>query len=98
MRVLTENDYKVMSKILNSKEKTGLSKTTGVTRQYLTEQTNLSYSKVGQALNALIEYGFVDLGIAKSRSKTYFLTTEGMLELKEITQNVIKIKEESDNE
>lgn len=94
MRVLTEKDYKVMSKILNSKEKIGMSKVTGVTRNQLRELTSLSYTKVGDALKALIEYGFVELGIAKGREKTYYLTSKGMEELRNIAMCSVKIESE----
>jgi len=92
MRVLTENDYKVMSRILNRKDDKGLSKTTGVTRSELKELTDLSYTKVGDALNLLIEYDFVSIGISKGRQKTYYLSINGLNELKSLTQKVINIK------
>jgi DNA-binding transcriptional regulator GbsR (MarR family) len=94
MRVLTEYDYKVLSKILNRDKDKGLSKTTGVTRNELKEWTGLSYTKVGDALKILIEYGFVAMGIAKGREKTYYLTPNGLTELKEITQKIINVKKE----
>lgn len=92
MRVLTENDYKVMTRIVNVKEDKGLAKNTGVTRSYLKDLTNLSYTKVGDALNLLIEYEFVSIGISKGRQKTYYLTINGLNELKSLTQKVINIK------
>ncbi|MEX0084144.1 hypothetical protein AB2T90_17095 [Clostridium butyricum] len=97
-RVLTEKDYRVMSKLLDRKNNKGLSKLTGLTRKELEVSCNVSYTKVKDALNSLIEYGFVDFGIAKGREKTYYLTQDGLNELREITKNVVKIKEESDNE
>ncbi|MBY6838809.1 hypothetical protein [Clostridium botulinum] len=95
MRILTENDYKVMTRILNRKENKGLSKTTGVTRNELKELTGLSYTKVGDALNTLIEYDFVSIGISKGRQKTYYLSVNGLNELKSLTEQVINIKKES---
>lgn len=92
MRILTENDYKVMSKILDKDGKTGLSKTTGTTVNIVAGKSNLSVTKVRDALNTLIEYGFVELGIAKGRERTYFLTPSGILELKSIVQKSISIK------
>lgn len=97
-RILTEKDYKVMSKILDRKNNKGLSKTTGLTRKELETSCNVSYSKVTDALKSLIEYGFVDIGIAKGREKTYYLTEAGLNELREITKNVIRIKEENQHE
>jgi DNA-binding transcriptional regulator GbsR (MarR family) len=95
MRILTENDYKVLGKILNRKEDKGLAKNSGVTRNELKTWTGLSYTKVGDALKILIEYEFVAMGIAKGREKTYYLTSNGLLELKTLTQKVINIKKES---
>lgn len=98
MRILTEKDYKVMSKLLNRNENKGLSKTTGLTRKELQVLCDVSYSKVRDALETLIEYEFVALGIAKGKEKTYYLTANGLNELKEITKSVVKIKEDGINE
>lgn len=98
MRVLTEKDYRVMSKLLNRKENKGLSKTTGLTRKELQTLCEVSYSKVRDALETLIEYEFVALGIAKGKEKTYYLTANGLNELKEVTKSVVKIKEDGINE
>lgn len=98
MRLLTENDYKVMSKVLDRSGESGISKTTGTTVNIVAGKSNLSISKVRDALNTLIEYGFIDMGISKGREKTYFITPEGMLELKSITQKSISIKGDVINE
>lgn len=98
MRVLTENDYKVMSKVLDRSGETGISKTTGTTVSILAEKSNLSTTKVRDALNTLIEYGYIELGISKGRERTYFLTPNGMIELKSITQKSINIKGDVINE
>lgn len=95
MRVLTEYDYRVLGKILNRKEDKGLSKTTGVTRKELEKSTELSYTKIGDALKILIELDFVSMGIAKGREKTYYLTVNGLEELKSVTQKIVNIKKES---
>jgi DNA-binding transcriptional regulator GbsR (MarR family) len=94
MRILTEYDYRVLGKILNPEKDKGLSKTSGVTRNELKERTNLSYTKVGDALKILMEYEFVAMGMAKGREKTYYLTPNGLTELKEITQKIINVKKE----
>lgn len=91
MKVLTHNDYKIMSKILNVKEKKGISKLTGVTRKQLMELANVSYTKTGDALKLLMEYGFVDHGISNGRERTYYLTQKGMLELKNIAECSIEV-------
>lgn len=91
MKILTENDYKIMSRVMNTKDKTGLSKLNGVTRKYLMESTNLSYTKVREGVNALMEHGFLDIGISKGRERTYYLTEKGLLELKTIVESSINI-------
>lgn len=98
MRILTEKDYRVMSKLLNRKENKGLSKTTGLTRKELEVLCNVSYSKIRDALETLMEYGYVNLGIAKGREKTYYLTAEGLTELKNVAKSVVDIKEDGINE
>jgi DNA-binding transcriptional regulator GbsR (MarR family) len=97
MRVLTEKDYKVLGKILNRANDKGLAKNSGVTRNELKEWTGLSYTKVGDALKILIEYGFVAMGIAKGRERTYYLTQNGLNELKEVTQKIVNVKKEKIN-
>lgn len=98
MRLLTENDYKVMSKVLDRSGESGISKTTGTTVNIVAGKSSLSVTKVRDALNTLIEYGFIDMGISKGREKTYFITPNGMVELKSITQKSISIKGDVINE
>lgn len=92
MKVLTENDYKVLSRIFDVKQNIGLSKVKGVTRKNLTEKTGLSYTKVRTAISLLMEYGFVDIGIAKGKEMTYYITEKGILELKSITSTSVNIE------
>ena len=92
MKILTENDYKVLSRIFDIKENKGISKINGITRNELVKKTNLSYTKIRIAINSLIEYGFVEIGIAKGREKTFYITEEGLLELKNITMPSINLE------
>lgn len=96
MRVLTQNDYKVFSKVFASGAN---SKITGITVAELKESTELSSTKVRVAIKSLIDYGFVNIGISKGREKTYYITSSGANELKTISKPVIQSKKESvDNE
>lgn len=95
MRILTENDYKILVYVLENK---ALSKTTGLTINVLKPLVNLSYTKINVALKTLMEYGFIELGISKGRERTFFVTEKGVLELKSITQNVVNIKRSEVNE
>lgn len=98
MKVLTENDYKVLSRMFDVKQNIGLSKIKGITRKSLTEKTGLSYTKVRMAVSLLMEYGFVDMGIAKGKEMTFYITEKGLLELKNITLTSVKIEGGSVNE
>lgn len=98
MKVLTENDYKVLSRMFDVKQNIGLSKIKGITRKTLTEKTGLSYTKVRMAISLLMEYGFVDMGIAKGKEMTFYITEKGLLELKNITLTSVKIEGGNINE
>lgn len=98
VKVLTENDYKVLSRMFDVKQNIGLSKIKGITRKTLTEKTGLSYTKVRMAISLLMEYGFVDMGIAKGKEMTFYITEKGLLELKNITLTSVKIEGGNINE
>ena len=98
MKVLTENDYKVLARIFDVKQNIGLSKVKGITRKSLVEKTGLSYTKVRLAISLLMEYGFVDMGIAKGKEMTFYITEKGLLELKNITMTSVNIEGGNVNE
>lgn len=89
MKLLTENDYKILTRVFHSDGSTGMTKLTGVTVKYLSEKTELSPSKIRMALSLLIEYGFIELGISKGRERTYYLTQDGFNEIKLLTKTTI---------
>lgn len=98
MKVLTENDYKVLSRIFDVKENKGISKINGTTRNELVEKTDLSYTKIRIAINSLIEHGFVEVGIAKGRERTFYITEKGILELKELALPSVNLERGNNNE
>lgn len=99
MKLLTENDYKILTRFTNAKDKMGLSKANGITRKYLMDVTNLSYTKIREGVNLLLEYQFLEVGISKGRERTYYLTEKGMVELRSIAELSIKVdKGENVNE
>lgn len=95
MRLLTENDYRILVRIL---DEGSMSKTSGITISILKPLVNLSYTKINVALKTLVEYGFVELGISKGRERTFYITQKGVMELNSITQNVVNIKRSEINE
>lgn len=94
MRVLTENDYRIFQKVLTNNLDRGKSKTKGITVKMLMELSDLSNTKIRDTLNVLIDYGYIERGISIGREKTYFITQDGIEELKSIAQSVIKFKKE----
>lgn len=91
MKLLTENDYKILTKVFNSKSTQGMSKISGVTVKYLSECTNLSLTKIRNALTLLIDYEFIDYGISKGRERTYYLTPKGFEEIRSLTKSTINV-------
>jgi DNA-binding PadR family transcriptional regulator len=99
MRLLTEKDYIVLAKIFDSKNDKGFSKATGSTIHDIklrTDETNtkISESKIRDALSSLLEYGYVEYGIKKIRQNTYFITAQGMDNLRKINIKSVKIVKE----
>jgi DNA-binding transcriptional regulator GbsR (MarR family) len=99
MRVLTENDYRVLSKVFDSKNDKGFSRALGSTIEEIKNRLDLSDSKVRSAVKELIEYGYIDKGIKKGQKDTFYITALGLEDLKNISQKSINIiKEEKINE
>lgn len=84
MKALTKNDYKVLTCLF---KEGAMSRVKSATVKQLKEGVDtssdkvISETKVRDALKILMEYDFVALGIADGRTKTYFITQEGLNEL-----------------
>lgn len=92
---LTINDIKVMSLMFDIKTGIGLSKAKGMTVEEIVEKTSeiMSESKVRNAINKLLQCGFVDLGIKNGKKKTYHITSFGFEYIVSIKETVIEIKD-----
>lgn len=91
MRLLTENDYRVLSRVFDMKNDRGFSKATGTTIEELKGKLDLSESKIRDALKSLIEYDYVSFGIKKVRKNTYYVTALGLDDLKKINEKSVNI-------
>lgn len=99
---LTENDIRVMGYIFNKETGIGLSKAKGITIDEikvrtdevsnLKDITTISISKIRNAINKLIECGYVDLAVKRGLKKSYHITTEGFNYIIEIKKSVIRIE------
>lgn len=93
MNVYTKNDYKILKNIMDRKDETkGLSKNKATTVKEVCDKTGLSYNKVRLTLKNFLEDGFVGYGVALSKTKTFYVTEEGLIELKSL--DVVSLKEE----
>lgn len=91
---LTINDIKVMSLMFDIKTGIGLSKAKGMTIEEIKAKTKeISESKVRNAINKLLQCGFVDLGIKNGKKKTYHITSFGFEYIVSIKETVIEIKD-----
>lgn len=81
------NDYKILQSII-SKDGKGLSRLRGVTLKEMSESTGLSLSKVKQSKDLLISNGYIAEGVTKVRAKTYYITNDGINELKDVKRKV----------
>lgn len=89
MDQFTENDFKILKAILDRGDnKKGLIISNGTTIDEIVKKTNLSDRKVRDTLNRFKEIGCVAEGIKKVRTKTYVLTKEGFILLKDIRTNI----------
>lgn len=79
MKALTKNDYKVLTCLFKQGAMSRVKSAT--VKQLKGDVSNISETKVRDALKILMEYDFVALGIADGRTKTYFITQEGVDEI-----------------
>jgi len=95
MRMLTENDYRVLSKVFDNKINKGFSRALGSTVEDIKNKLDLSDSKVRSAIRVLVEYGYIDKGIKKGKKDTFYITALGLEDLKDISQQSINIVREA---
>lgn len=86
---LNQNDFKILQKLIN-KDGRGMSKITGLTKKQLCEETSLSMTKIKDATKTLLALGYIAEGIMKVRAKTYYITSSGIEELREVKKQVTK--------
>lgn len=89
--MLSQNDYKVLAKMYDTKTKIGLSRINGVTINDLVEKTGLSYATVRRSILTNIEHEFVDYGVSNGKQRTFYITEKGALELNDIAETSLNI-------
>lgn len=78
----SKNDYKILSIFSKNGCTTELK---SHTIKYLQEATELSYDKVRNTIQYFIKLGFLKEGARQHRTKTYYITREGIEKMKELT-------------
>jgi hypothetical protein len=95
LRLLTEKDYIVLSKVFDSKTEKGFSRATASTiediENRIGENNKMSQSKIRDALRTLVEYEYIDKGIKKVRKDTFFVTAKGINDLTQINVRTVNI-------
>lgn len=93
--ILTSNDCKIFKSFraidLDSDTK-GLCKGDGVTIKEIVEKTGLSERKIRQTIKMGLEKGLIAYGVMQVRTKTYYLTHEGVEEITNLYE--VKFKED----
>lgn len=89
MKLLTQNDYRVLREVLRYGS---LSKNKAISIKQMQPLVNLSYTKVNTAFKGLVEHGFVDMGIPNGRERTFYITENGINELNNLSIPVVDIK------
>lgn len=84
MRILNSNVFIVLTNIRDKDNDTGLHPARGTIKERIIEKSGLSSATVNRALKLLIEEGFIDEGIKKVNKKSYYVTPNGIIKLKEM--------------
>lgn len=93
MNVYTKNDYKILKNIMDRNDETkGRSRNKGTTVKEICDKTGLSYNKVRLTLKMFLEDGFVGYGVALVKTKTFYITEDGLIELKSL--DIVSLKGE----
>ncbi len=89
--MLTLNDYKILTSIIDKEDKTkGIIPSNATTKKEIMLLTGLSITKVNTALYSFIDKGYISLGLKHKNQNSYILTEKGMkkiLEMKGIDIN-----------
>ena len=88
MTIYTALDYKILRSVRSDKNSPtkGYTKGNGTTIKEIIDITGLSEGKVRTTVTKLVKDGFLNLGISQGRTRTYYITKEGIEELKSIYQ------------
>lgn len=92
MRDLTENDYKVLTKVFDKSADKGFSRATGSTIEEIKTRIEfLSDSKIRSAIKALIEYEYVGKGVKKGKKDSFYITALGLADLQNLNKKTVNI-------
>ena len=81
------NDIKIFLNISNKDKTVGFNKFKGSTISDIVERTELSYVKVSQVIKRLIKLGYIEEGLKKVRSKTFYINDIGIKKLAEMKES-----------
>lgn len=83
---LTRKDYMILDTLYQNN---GITTLCALPKSKIIEKTNLSDSKIRNSLRNFISLGYIDEGAKDDKSKTYYLTEQG---IQFVEDNIIKSK------
>lgn len=88
MHNLNSNDYKILACVVDKEKNRGLSIGRGSTLKQIVEKTGFSEVKVRNTIKVLLEEGLIIEGVKKVKAKTYCMSENGVIKLKELKTNI----------
>ena len=86
---LNNNDYKILSSIVDKDKNRGLTMGRGSTIKHIIERTGFSDVKIRNTIKALLKKGYIMEAVKKEKAKTYCITKEGVQKLQELQTTII---------
>jgi DNA-binding transcriptional regulator PaaX len=88
MSNLNSNDYRILACVVDKEKNRGLAIGRGSTLKQIVEKTGLSIVKVRNTIMILLEEGLILEGIKKAQAKSYCMSENGAIKLKELQTNI----------
>lgn len=89
MKEINNNTYLVLASIRDKDNNLGLCKARGITKGDILKRCGLCESTVNRAIDLLIACGFIKEAIKQVNKKAYYISEEGMEEIKQSNQNYV---------
>lgn len=89
MKEINSNTYVVLASMRDKENNLGMCKARGITKGDILKRTGLCESTINRAIDLLIACGFIKEAIKQVNKKAYYISEEGMEEIKQSNQNYV---------